>query len=863
MSDLPTPNDRVESLLMAILTGDGSDLPTPRTRTEKLLMAIYENGGTGGGGTGGVTPAQVKTILLANTDTALNGASSNPIANKALVAALADYVKSADLSIPTKVSELTNDKKYQTDSDLVTALTPYAKSNDVTAEIIAEIAKVVANAPESFDTLKEMSDWIAHHESDATTMNSAISDNKNAIDALQSSKANKSEIPDVSEYITEEQLIAKDYADKAYVTEEITKISTGGEINLSSYLSKVEAAETYVIKESGKSLIDDTEIERLASVSNYDDTNIRAELANKADITAIPTVDVTKSYVDTELLKKADTDHTHTTVNGHTVESDVPIDAKFTDTVYDDTNIKAEIDKKADTTSIPSKVSDLENDSKYQTESNVATTLTNYATKTYVGEQIANAEHLKREIVTVLPLDTEASDNIIYMLKVENATGNDKYQEYMKIDGTVKMVGDTSVDLTDYVKKNEIPTTVAELTDSADYAKTADIPTSLPANGGNADTVNNHNVETNVPADAVFTDTIYDDTEVKERIVELDTAVNGNKTLIDTIVADLTASDNTKFRFATDGEGNYGFLKADDSFVPFKKGGSVIIDGVPFEGDVLNLVSEDVIQNISVSTLPFNFYHSSAVVLNNEIHLLSSGYYNSVNYPDAKKHYKWNGTTWTEVSTIPYMFMKASAVVYKNEIHLLGGPESLTYHYKWNGTSWEEVSTLPYKFCYGSAVVYNDEIHILGSSSDTKKHYKWNGTTWTQVSTLPYNYCYTTAVVYNNEIHLLGGGPSTGIYRKNHYKWNGKTWTEVSTLPYDLYHGAVIVYNNKIHIFGGVGGTTKHYKWNGTSWTEVSTLPNDFAFGCGVIYNNSIHLLGGYQNYYLHYLIEYAIYKIA
>ena len=42
---------------------------------------------------------------------------------------------------------------------------------------------------------------------------------------------------------------------------------------------------------------------------------------------------------------------------------------------------------------------------------------------------------------------------------------------------------------------------------------------------------------------------------VQGAIVELDTAVNGNKTLIDTIVADLTASDNTKFRFATDGEG--------------------------------------------------------------------------------------------------------------------------------------------------------------------------------------------------------------------------------------------------------------------------------------------------------------------
>ena len=38
----------------------------------------------------------------------------------------------------------------------------------------------------------------------------------------------------------------------------------------------------------------------------------------------------------------------------------------------------------------------------------------------------------------------------------------------------------------------------------------------------------------------------------------------------------LTAQDDLKFRFATDGEGNYGFLKADDSFAPFKSGFSYI-----------------------------------------------------------------------------------------------------------------------------------------------------------------------------------------------------------------------------------------------------------------------------------------------
>lgn len=34
----------------------------------------------------------------------------------------------------------------------------------------------------------------------------------------------------------------------------------------------------------------------------------------------------------------------------------------------------------------------------------------------------------------------------------------------------------------------------------------------------------------------------------------------------------LVAQDNLKFQFATDGEGNYGYLGADDSFIPFKSG---------------------------------------------------------------------------------------------------------------------------------------------------------------------------------------------------------------------------------------------------------------------------------------------------
>ena len=188
----------------------------------------------------------------------------------------------------------------------------------------------------------------------------------------------------------------------------------------------------------------------------------------------------------------------------------------------------------------------------------------NLATKTYVGEQIANAEHLKREIVTVLPSDEEASDNIIYMLKVESTVGNDKYQEYMKIDGTVQMVGDTSVDLTDYAKTVDIPTTVAELTDSADYAKKTDIPTTLPADGGNSDTVNNHTVESDVPTNAKFTDTVYDDTEVKKRISDNGYGeVSGGKNLLNHNIIEKTTNCSVLFKndtFYATNKGSYSLL---------------------------------------------------------------------------------------------------------------------------------------------------------------------------------------------------------------------------------------------------------------------------------------------------------------
>ena len=52
-------------------------------------------------------------------------------------------------------------------------------------KVAEEIAKIVANAPEDFDTLKEIADWISTHSDSAASMNSAIQENRDAVSSLK------------------------------------------------------------------------------------------------------------------------------------------------------------------------------------------------------------------------------------------------------------------------------------------------------------------------------------------------------------------------------------------------------------------------------------------------------------------------------------------------------------------------------------------------------------------------------------------------------------------------------------------------------------------------------------------------------
>lgn len=163
-------------------------------------------------------------------DSELSEASENPVQNKVITAKFKEYYNSEevdelidgigtpeDVYTKTETDDLLSAKANKSDT--------YTKT-ETDNKITEKVSEIVAGAPEDFDTLKEMSDWLIEHEDSAAAMNSDIQKNKTDISSLN--------------------------------TEIVKKVD----------------------KVIGKSLIADSEITRLAGVDNYDDTSVNAQIAD-------------------------------------------------------------------------------------------------------------------------------------------------------------------------------------------------------------------------------------------------------------------------------------------------------------------------------------------------------------------------------------------------------------------------------------------------------------------------------------------------------------------------------------------------------------------------------------------------------
>ena len=107
---------------------------------------------------------------------------------------------------------------------------------------------------------------------------------------------------------------------------------------------------------------------------------------------------------------------------------------------------------------VPTKVSALTNDSGYQTESQVSSSIaTALGNITGISFRIVDVDH---------PIPETGENGVIYLIPNSNSSVNNSYVEYAWISSIndYERIGSTDVDLSGYIKKNDLaPITTSEI----------------------------------------------------------------------------------------------------------------------------------------------------------------------------------------------------------------------------------------------------------------------------------------------------------------------------------------------------------------------------------------------------------------
>lgn len=221
----------------------------------------------------------VKASIEANTDAirVLNGADT-------VDGSVANAVKTAQTTLQSNIDTV---------SGKVTTLVGSVSGDDTkSARTIAseEVAKIVAGADTAYDTLKEISDWISGHKSDASAMNRAIV----ALEAIVDGIGGEGEKATVKAYVDDAIAALKigDYAKAADLTALAGRVSTvegkiatinGDNTTVGSIKKALADAKAYTDEK------DSTMNTRVKAVEDAKHTH-----ANKAELDLIKTGDVAK-----------------------------------------------------------------------------------------------------------------------------------------------------------------------------------------------------------------------------------------------------------------------------------------------------------------------------------------------------------------------------------------------------------------------------------------------------------------------------------------------------------------------------------------------------------------------------------------
>ena len=469
-----------------------------------------------------------------------------------------------------------------------TDLTNYAKKADVNASLDTKVDKVSGKSLVS-DT--EIARLATINNYDDTNIKNALNKKADKTELFSGSYndlSDKPNIPNVSNLASKAELknhtddttvhvtsaekntwnakldnnALTSYATKTFVTDEIAKAATSGQVDLTAYAKTADvnaSLDTKVDKAPGKSLISDTEIARLKLVDNYDDTDIKRSInakANKSDVDAhtsdtsihitssernkwnnkaevsdIPSLTnyATKTFVTDEIAKASTSGTVDLTGYAKTADVNASLDTKvdkvsgkslISDTEiarlklldnYDDTDVKRSINTKASTADLTAHTSDnsihitSSERAKWNNKAEVSDipSLTNYATKTYVSDEIAKAVTSGQVDLTgyakKVELNAHTDDSSIHVTHSDKNNWNSKANDFIthKSDADIHVTANdknnwnskaSGSDFISHKDDTDIHVTAddkdkwnAKLDNTAlaDYAKTVDVNSSL------------------------------------------------------------------------------------------------------------------------------------------------------------------------------------------------------------------------------------------------------------------------------------------------------------------------------------------------------------------------------------------------
>ena len=317
-------------------------------------------------------------------DSALSTTSENPVQNKVVTKALQTKANASD--IPTKVSQLENDSKFATQTAVATGLATKADKDSLTSleGSVSTLETTVENQDKSIianaQAIQNKQDKLVSGTNIKTINNQSLLGSGNI--SIEGGGGSTVVVDDALSDTSENPVQNK------VITTRVTSIETSlaSKANASDIPTKVSQLENDSTYQTKANL--DTALADYAKTSDVNSKNTLQDTAIQNNTDAIATINQT-------LATKADTSAIPTKTSqlendsGFATTTNVSATYATKESV---TALTAEVANKANASDIPTKVSQLENDSTYQTKANLDTALEGYAKTSDVNSKNASQD---------------------------------------------------------------------------------------------------------------------------------------------------------------------------------------------------------------------------------------------------------------------------------------------------------------------------------------------------------------------------------------------------------------------------------------------------------------------------------------